>query len=394
MSGIVTYNFPTRIRFGAGARHELSETIRSLGATRPVFVTDKGIATLDWFVGLVQAVSADFEVAVFSGIWGNPVGSQVMAGAEVTRGHGADVIIAVGGGAAVDVSKAIAVMHRHDGTIMDFAWGPDMAAIDPAKLPPIIALPSTAGTGSEVGRSAVISDDETHAKKIIFDPGLLPRIVLADPEVTLGLPAHLTAATGFDALTHLIEAFLTHEHHPMCDGIAQEGIRLVARSLETAVECARKQAAGEAVDPERHIAARSDMLDASMMGATAFQKELGVTHSCAHALSTVADTHHGLANAVMLPFAMRFNLEAVPEKFLRLARLVDPESTDGADFITWIEGLRARLGIPAGLKSLGVDRARIDDLIPVAVADMCHQFNPRPVDADDFRAIYSEAFGL
>lgn len=394
MSGIVTYNFPTRIRFGAGARHELAATIRGLGAKRPAFVTDRGIAKLRWFTALVDAISGDFEAAVFDGVWGNPVGSQVMAGAAITRAHEADIIIAVGGGAAVDVSKAIAVMHRHDGTIMDFAWGPGMAAIDAGKLPPIIALPSTAGTGSEVGRSAVVSDDETHAKKIIFDPGLLPRVVLADPEVTLGLPAHLTAATGFDALTHLIEAFLTHEHHPMCDGIALEGIRLVARSLETAVDCARKQAAGEAVDTEAHIAARSDMLDASMMGATAFQKELGVTHSCAHALSTVADTHHGLANAVMLPFAMRFNLTAVPEKFVRLARIIDPKSDDGADFITWLEGLRARLDIPAGLGSLGIDKDEIDALIPVAVADMCHQFNPRPVSADDFRAIYSEAFAL
>ncbi len=394
MSGIVTYNFPTRIRFGAGARHELCEAIRGFGASRPAFVTDRGIAKLGWFTALVDAVSAEFETAVFSEIWGNPVGSQVMAGAAVTRGHAADLIIAVGGGAAVDVSKAIAVVHSHDGTIMDFAWGPDMAPIDAAKLPPIVAIPSTAGTGSEVGRSAVISDDETHAKKIIFDAGLLPRIVLADPEVTLGLPAHLTAATGFDALTHLVEAFLTHEHHPMCDGIAQEGIRLVARSLETAVDCAKKQAAGETIDDAAHLAARADMLDASMMGATAFQKELGVTHSCAHALSTVADTHHGLANAVMLPFAMRFNLEAVPEKFLRLARIIDPAAKDGAEFITWLEGLRARLDIPAGLTSLGIAKDKLDDLIPVAVADMCHQFNPRPVSADDFRAIYSEAFGL
>lgn len=394
MSGIVTYNFPTRIRFGAGARHELAETVKSLGASRPAFITDRGIARLGWFEALVAATAEVFETAVFSDLGGNPVGAQVMAGAAATRAHQADLIIAVGGGAAVDVAKAIAVMHTHSGTIMDYAWGPGMAPIDPTKLPPIIALPSTAGTGSEVGRSAVISHDTTHEKKIIFDAGLLPRVVLADPEVTLGLPAQLTAATGFDALTHLVEAFLTKEHHPMCDGIAYEGVRLVAGALETAYTCAQKQAAGEAVDAEAHLAARAAMLDASMMGATAFQKELGVTHSCAHALSTVADTHHGLANAVMLPFCMRFNLPAQPEKFLRLARIIDPAATDGASFITWIEGLRARLGIAPGLKSLGVPADALDKLIPVAVADMCHQFNPRPVTADDFRALYAEALAL
>lgn len=394
MSGIVTYNFPTRIRFGAGARHELTATIEGLGASRPAFVTDQGIAQLGWFEALVKATGETLEAAVFSGIWGNPVGAQVMAGAAATKAHNADVIIAVGGGAAVDVAKAIAVMHTHPGTIMDYAWGPGMAPIDPAKLPPIIALPSTAGTGSEVGRSAVISHDTTHEKKIIFDAGLLPRVVLADPEVTLGLPAHLTAATGFDALTHLVEAFLTREHHPMCDGIAYEGVRLVAGALSTAFTCAKKQAAGEPVDAAEHLAARGAMLDASMMGATAFQKELGVTHSCAHALSTVADTHHGLANAVMLPFCMRFNLPAQPEKFLRLARIIDPAATDGARFITWIEELREQLEIPAGLGSLGVPADALSKLIPVAVADMCHQFNPRPVTAEDFRAIYTEAFAL
>lgn len=394
MSGIVTYNFPTRIRFGAGARHELGATLEALGAERPVFVTDRGVAGLDWFGALVESLASSHRTAVFSDIWGNPVGSQVMAGAEVTREHAADVIIAVGGGAAVDVAKAIAVMHRHPGTIMDYAWGPDMARIDVGKLPPIVAIPSTAGTGSEVGRSAVVSDDATHAKKIIFDPGLLPKVVLADPEVTLGLPAHLTAATGFDALTHLVEAFLTDEHHPMCDGIALEGIRLVARSLVTAYECARALAAGEKVDAVVHLRARCDMLDASMMGATAFQKELGVTHSCAHALSTVADTHHGLANAVMLPFALRFNLPAVPDKFVRLARIIDPKADDGQAFIDWIIELRRTLGIPAGLTGLGVGKDALDALIPVAVADGCHQYNPRPVTPDDFRAIYTEAFAL
>lgn len=390
---VVTYNFPTRIRFGAGARRELVQTIQNLGAKRPAFVTDTGIAGLPWFGALVKDVEGALPTAVYSGVAGNPVGSQVMAGQKLTREHDADVIIAVGGGAALDVAKAISVMHRHPGTVMDYAWGDGMAPIDPKQLLPIIAIPSTAGTGSEVGRSAVISDDETHQKKIIFDAGLLPRVVLADPEVTLGLPAHITAATGFDALTHLVEAFLTHEHHPMCDGIALEGIRLVATSLETAVASAKKLAAGEDVDATAHLAARSNMLDASMMGAVAFQKELGVTHSCAHALSTVADLHHGLANAVMLPAALRFNAPMVPDKMLRLARIIDPKADDGQVFIDWIITLRARTGIPADLAAIGVDKSMMGDLVSIAVADGCHVYNPRPVAADDFRALFSEAMG-
>lgn len=388
---VVTYNFPTRIRFGAGARGELVQTIHNLGGKRPAFVTDTGIAGLGWFKALVADVEAALPTAVYSGVAGNPTGSQVMAGQKVTRDHDADVIIAVGGGAALDVAKAISVMHRHPGTVMDYAWGDGMAPIHPAELLPIIALPSTAGTGSEVGRSAVISDDETHQKKILFDAGLLPRVVLADPEVTLGLPVAITAATGFDALTHLVEAFLTNEHHPMCDGIALEGIRLVATSLQTAVESARKLAAGEAVDATEHLAARSNMLDASLMGAVAFQKELGVTHSCAHALSTVADLHHGLANAIMLPAALRFNAPMVPGKMLRLARIIDPKADDGQLFIDWIITLRARTGIPADLAAVGVDKSKLGDLISIAVADGCHQYNPRPVSADDFRAIFTEA---
>lgn len=390
---VVTYNFPTRIRFGAGARAELVSTIEGLGRRRPAFVTDGGISGLGWFKALVETAEGALPTAVYDGVAGNPTGSQVMAGAKATATHEADVIIAVGGGAALDVAKAIAVVHGHGGDVMDYAWGDGMAPIDAAKVLPIIAIPSTAGTGSEVGRSAVISHDETHQKKIIFDPSLLPRVVLADPEVTLGLPAHLTAATGFDALTHLVEAFLTNEHHPMCEGIALEGVRLVAGALETAVRSARAQAKGDDVDPTAHLAARSDMLDAAIMGAVAFQKELGVTHSCAHALSTVADLHHGLANAIMLPFALRYNAPIVPGKMLRLARIIDPKADDGQVFIDWVVTLRERLDIPADLSGVGVGPKQLGPLVEVANADGCHQFNPQPVSGADFRALFTEAFG-
>ncbi len=386
MTDIVRYSFPTAVRFGAGARHMLPAVLSEAAVRRPLFVTDRGVAELPWFAELVASVAGDHATATFSGVWGNPVVSQVDAGAVAARTHDADAIVAVGGGAALDVAKAIALMQRHPGHLFDYEDGkPDARPVD-QPLPYLVALPTTAGTGSEVGRSAVVSDDATHAKKIIFDPRLLARVVLADPELTLGLPAALTAATGVDALTHLVEAFLARGHHPMCDGIALEGVRLVAEHLEDAVRFA-----AEGGDPAAHLAARTGMLDASMMGAVAFQKGLGVNHSCAHALSTVCDTHHGRANALMLPTCMRFNLSAVPERFERLAATVG--AADGPGFIAWIEALLERVGLAVSLDAEGVPRAALDRLVIVALADGCHPSNPRPVSAQDLRALFTEAFG-
>ena len=395
MSETATYNFPTRIRSGAGARHELADVLRDAGVKRPAFVTDQGIAKLPWFPTLVSSIDGDFEVAVYDGVWGNPVTSQVTAGVDVLRAHKADAVIAVGGGAPVDVAKAIALMLHHPGHLFDYEGGkPDGLPVD-QEMPYIVAIPTTAGTGSEVGRSSVVSDDETHAKKIIFTPRMLPSVVLADPELTLGLPAGTTAATGFDALTHLMEAYLAKGWHPLCDGIALQGIRLVANNLGTCVRYAKRVAAGDSFTPAEeaeHLAARHAMLDASMMGATAFQKGLGVNHSCAHALSTVCDMHHGLANAVMLKAAMEFNFYATQERFLAMARAVEPTATKGESFVDWFVALRGECGLPAGLKSAGVDPKHIDDLVAVALADGCHPCNPIPVTATDFHAIFTEAF--
>lgn len=394
MSEIFTYNFPTRIRFGAGARHELAEALREHGIRRPLVVTDRGVADLPWFRALVESLG-DAEAAVFAGIWGNPVVSQVDAGVAAYRQHDADGIVAVGGGAPMDVAKVIGLMATHPGHLFDYEDGkPDARPIDGERLPAIVALPTTAGTGSEVGRSSVVSDDATKAKKIIFHPRFLPRLVLADPELTLRLPASITAATGMDALTHLVEAYLARGFHPIADGIALRGIALVAASLEDCVGYARRLDHGETLDAAEHtahVAARGLMLNASMMGAIAFQKGLGVTHSCAHALSTVFDTHHGLANGVMLPAAMRFNLESAPVRFLEMARVVDHAATDGAQFIDWIVGLRARTGIPASLAELGVTAGDLDRLVAVAIKDACHPSNPRPVGEADLHAIYEDA---
>src|SRR5438552_3692538 len=376
-----TFSFPTLIQFGPGVRRDTGPHLAAQGARRPLVVTDKGLASLPLPGEILEGLrAAGLEPALFADVAGNPVESQVAAGAAAWRAHRADSIIGLGGGAALDVAKAIALMANHPGALFDYEDGrPGARPID-KDVPCLVALPTTAGTGSEVGRSAVISDERTHVKKIVFSPRLLARAVFADPEVTLGLPAKVTAATGMDALTHCIEAYLAKDYHPICDGIALEGLRLAARALPRCVE-----APGD-------LAARGDMMMASMMGAIAFQKGLGLVHSCAHALSTVADLHHGLANGVMIDRALRFNLESSARKFERMAQAVGLEDATGEGFLGWLRELKARIGIPANLQAAGVDRAELDRLSLLAFQDTCHLNNPRPVRQDDFKRIYMESF--
>jgi alcohol dehydrogenase class IV len=348
---------------------------------RPLVVTDKGLAALPAFADFLGALGGGLQPGTFSSVVGNPVASQVTAGVEAYRAHRADGIVGFGGGAALDVAKAIALMVDHPGQVLDYEDGrPGARPIDRA-IPYLIALPTTAGTGSEVGRSAVVSDDATHVKRIVFSPRLLARAVFADPELTLALPRGVTAATGMDALTHCIEAFLAKDYHPICDGVAIEGVHLAARHLATAVR-----------EPA-NLEARSGMLMASMMGAIAFQKGLGVTHSCAHALSAVCDLHHGLANGVMIDHALAHNVPAVPERFARLAEAVGLEQRDGAAFLRWLGGLKREVGIPATLADAKVDRALTPRLIELALADGCHQSNPRVCSREDFARIFAAAFG-
>ena len=383
------FAFPTAILFGAGARREVAPHLRERGVQRPLVVTDRGLAALPVFARFLDEL-ASLDAAVFSGVAGNPVRSQVVEGARAFREHRADSIVGIGGGAALDVAKAIAVMATHAGDILEYAWDhPQVRPIADA-LPHFVAVPTTAGTGSEVGRSSVISDDATHVKKIIFSPALLAKAVFADPELTVDLPPAITAATGMDALTHNGESYLSPEWHPLCDGIAVEGVRLAARALPIAVR------------DGRDLDARSDMLMSSMMGAIAFQKDLGAVHSCAHALSTVADLHHGLANGIMIDHVMRFNLPAATAKLAELARVARvPDGDAGSDearaqaFVRWLRALKAQLGIPATLSEYaGARRVSAQDigrLVEVAVDDTCHKTNPRPCTADDFRRIFSEA---
>ena len=389
--GIATFGFPTTIRFGAGAAQEVGPHLMKLGMQRPLVVTDRALAKLPVAQSFIASLrTAGLDVAVFDGVFGNPTGSQAMAGGAAARAHRADAIVGLGGGAALDIAKAVLVIAAHDGDVLEYAWDhPHVRPIE-RELPYFVAVPTTAGTGSEVGRSAVVSDDATHVKKILFSPKLLARIVFADPQLTLDLPAPITAATGMDALTHNIESYLSPAYHPLCDGIALEGVRIGARSLAAAV------ADGHDLD------ARADMLMSSMMGAIAFQKDLGAVHSCAHALSTVADLHHGLANGVMIDHVMAFNLSAATQKMAELSHVAGAAgassgSTEAraAAFIDWLAALKRRIGIPAKLSGVSsarpVTRADIPALVGIAVADICHQTNPRPCSAADFSTLFEAA---
>jgi len=378
LMSIAHFSFPTTIHFGPGARKLAGAHLRDRGLRRPLVVTDRALARLPVLAEFMEHLRTGLDVGVFSGVHGNPTASQVTEGANAFRTHRADCVIGFGGGAALDVAKVVALMAVHEGHVLEYAW--DHPQVRPIfdDLPYFIALPTTSGTGSEVGRSSVVSEDDTHLKRIVFSPKLLAKAVFADPEVTLGLPAAVTAATGMDALTHNVESYLSPAYHPLCDGIALEGTRIAARALATAVR-----------EPG-NLGARADMMMASMMGAIAFQKDLGAVHSCAHALGAVCDLHHGLANALMIEPVMRFNQDAAPAKFAELAHAVGAGS--GEAFVPWLAALKRRIGIPASLAAAGVQREQIGRLADVAVADICHRTNPRPCTREDFVRFFEQAF--
>lgn len=373
------FSFPTTIHFGPGARKLVAEHLIQQGIKRPLIVTDKGLAALPILHDFAESLDGleGLDVKVYAGVFGNPVKKQVDEGVAAYKTHGADCVIGFGGGAALDVAKAVAMMAVHEGNVLEYAWDhPNVRPIT-HPLPHFIALPTTSGTGSEVGRSSVISDDATHVKKIIFNPVLLAKVVFADPELTLDLPPHVTAATGMDALTHNVESYLSPAYHPLCDGIALEGARIAAHAIETAVK-----------EP-RNIQARSDMMMSSMMGAIAFQKDLGAVHSCAHALGTVVDMHHGLANGIMIDHVMRFNLDAADRKMAELARVCGAGDT-AQSFVEWLVALKARIHIPANLAGKAT-KEHLARLVEIAVKDTCHQTNPKPCTAADFERIFTQA---
>jgi alcohol dehydrogenase class IV len=376
---ITKFSFPTTIHFGTGARKLTGPHLREQGLKRPLIVTDKGLAALP-LIGELQAdlASSGLEVSVYGGVFGNPTGSQVMGGAAAYKAHGADCVVGVGGGAALDVAKVVGLLASHPGDVMEYVWDhPQVRPIINA-LPHFVALPTTSGTGSEVGRSSVISEEASHVKRVIFSPAILAKVVFADPELTLGVPPAVTAATGMDALTHNVESYLSPAYHPLCDGIALEGTRIAARALLTAVK------------QPKNLDARADMMMSSMMGAIAFQKDLGAVHSCAHALGTVNDLHHGLANALMIDTVLAWNHEAVPAKFDELAHAAGVAG-GGAAFVPWLKALKAQIGIAANLSAVGVTKDHVARLVEVATRDICHQTNPRPCTSADFERLFLQA---
>ncbi len=378
-NNVVQFNFPTTIRFGANAAKELPAYLKQYNLSKPLIATDPVIAGLPFFKQVVDDLKQKgFSVEVFSDIHKNPVKSDVYKGTDVFDNTQRDCIVGIGGGAALDVARAITlrIHHREDLFKYDDLIGGDIYVTN--AVPHFITIPTTSGTGSEVGRSAIIADDVTHQKKILFSPKLLAQIVFADPLLTMDLPAFVTAATGMDALTHTMEAFLAKNYHPMCDGIALEGMRLISHSLEHAVK-----------NPD--LESRSEMLLASMMGAIAFQKGLGVVHSLAHPLSSLLDTHHGLANAVNIPYGMRFNISGFEEKFARMAIALGLNDTQGEAVVKYLFDLNSKIGIPHTLREIQVKEEHLDTLADLAFADFAHPNNPKPVSRNDFKKLYSEA---
>lgn len=375
------FNYPVSYRLGAGRIRELAATCKEAGMKRPLIVTDEGVRKLPWFAGLVSIIeSGGLDTHVFSGVDENPVEANITQGVASYRVHEADGIVLVGGGSPLDAGKCVAVMARHSGGVFDYEdVGDNWLRIDGNKVPPMIAVPTTAGTGSEVGRASVITSAD-HQKKIIFHPRMQPGIVLADPELTVGLPRHLTAFTGIDAFTHSFEAFCAPSYHPLADGIALEGMRLVHDYLPRACE--------NGADLE----ARSNLLVASAMGATAFQKGLGVVHAIAHALGGKFRIHHGMANALLLPYCMLFNRPVIEEKARRIARHLELPRQDFTGLLDWVLEQRSALGVPHCLADVpacsGLD-ARA--LAPVALADSAMGGNPRPATMDEMTALIERA---
>ena len=376
---VYQYNFPTTIRFGAGAIKELPAYLQQNNLKTPLVVTDPNIAQLSFFKTIISDLqSKQISVEVFHDIHKNPIKSDVYKGTDIWDNTNRDCIIGIGGGAALDVARAIVlrINHREDLFKYDDLIGGDVYVTN--DVPHFITVPTTAGTGSEVGRSAIISDDETHQKKILFSPKLIAKIVFADPVLTMDLPPFITAATGMDALTHNMEAFLAKNPHPICDGIALEGISFIKDSLEAATN-----------HPD--LQARSKMLIASMMGAIAFQKGLGVVHSLAHPLSSLLDTHHGLANAVNIPYGMKFNIAGFEDKFRRIARTLELKEETGEAVVNYLFELNSKINIPHRLRDIQVQQEHLDTLANLAFADFAHPNNPKPVSRENFKQLYSEA---
>ena len=357
----MNWHYPTGIRVGAGRISELPKACRQLGMTSPLLVTDPGLAALPMVEAALQLCrDAGLQVGLFSGVKGNPTGGNVTDGVAALKAGQHDGVIAFGGGSAIDAAKAIALVAHQECTLWDAGPG----TVDASKMLPVVAVPTTAGTGSEVGQAVVITDDESHVKRVIFHQKMVPAIVILDPELTVGLPAKLTAATGMDALAHNVEAFCAPVYHPMAEGIALEGMRLVKDFLPRAT----KQ--GDDID------ARLQMQVASSMGAVAFQRGLGGIHAVSHSLGAVYDAHHGLLNAIVMPYMLQANRPVIEDEMARAARYLDLPKQNFDGMLDWILDLRSELGIPHTLAEINIDDAQAETIGAMSAKDVAGKTNP------------------
>jgi alcohol dehydrogenase class IV len=374
------WNYPTSVRFGAGRIAELPDAAKAAGIARPLFVTDPNLARLPMVSDAVGALrAAGLATELFSEVRPNPVEANIAAGIAAFRSGGHDGVVAFGGGSALDAGKLIAFMTAQARPVWDFEdVGDWWTRANAEGIAPVVAVPTTAGTGSEVGRAAVVTNEATHTKKIIFHPRMLPKIVICDPALTIGMPPLVTAGTGMDALAHCLEAYCGSFYHPLADGIAAEGVRLVKENLPRAV--------GDGNDLE----ARAHMMAAAAMGATAFQKGLGAIHALSHPVGALYDTHHGLTNGVFMPYVLAFNRQAIEPRIKRLAAYIGLRPTFRA-FLDWVLKLRAEIGVPHTLAGLNVGADRIDRIVAMAVDDPTAGGNPRPFDKRAARTIFKRA---
>ena len=375
------WNYPTPIRFGPGRIRELAQTCIEFGIERPLLITDPGLAAMPMVADAAQACrDAGLACEIFSDVQANPVEANVAEGVRAFHDGGHDGVIGFGGGSALDAAKAVALMSGQSLPIWDFEDREDWwTRADAGGIAPAVAVPTTSGTGSEVGRASVITDVRDHTKKIVFHPKMMPVAVIADPELTVGLPAHITAAVGMDALSHNLEAFCSPVFHPLAQGIALEGMRLVKDWLPAACE--------DGTD----LAARAFMQVASSMGATAFQKGLGAMHSLSHPCSAVHGTHHGLTNAVVMPYVLEFNRPSIEEKMAGLARYLGLDEPSFEGVMRWILELRERIGIPRTLAELGIPADAASRFAPMALVDPSSATNPIELTTAALESLYEDA---
>ena len=375
------WNYPTPIWFGLNRTAEIKLALKELSISRPLIVTDPQFSENENFKKMIEHLSKDsIQFSIFTDIKGNPTGKNVSDGVLKFNADANDGVIAIGGGSALDAGKAIAFMSKQKENLWFFEdVGDNWTKAIIKDMPKVIAIPTTAGTGSETGRASLIVDEDTYTKKIIFHPSILPDLVILDPELTISLPAHLTAATGMDALAHCLEAYCSEVYHPMAHGIAVEGVRIIKNNLVDAFK-----------DPE-NLFARSQMLVSSPMGSTAFQKGLGAIHSLSHPINAIHDLHHGLTNAIFMPYVIKFNQSVIEEKMERLSKYIELKNQSFDGFLEWILDLRKQLLIPHTLKELNV-KFDFDKLSKMALVDPSTPTNPIVLSQEDMKVLYLNSY--